>query len=154
MPRLIWVFAGRTCHFVGFVMRWLRRKYLYNEALSLRTRTAWSGPLPTEPLTGVKDFVNSKDPDYRLSRCGLHYCYMPGKFQIFIRQEKMSLRIHAKFADTDNSAHQHNINMDFTLHWYTLQYSVNSASRQWSSRKHAYIILLPLTLLLYSKNWG
>ena len=24
MPRLIWVFAGRTCHFVGFVMRWLK----------------------------------------------------------------------------------------------------------------------------------
>ena len=23
MPRLIWVFAGRTCHFVGFLMRWL-----------------------------------------------------------------------------------------------------------------------------------
>ena len=23
MPRLIWVFVGRTCHFVGFVMRWL-----------------------------------------------------------------------------------------------------------------------------------
>ena len=23
MPRLIWVFAGRTRHFVGFVMRWL-----------------------------------------------------------------------------------------------------------------------------------
>ena len=23
MPRLIWVFAGRTCHFVGFVMPWL-----------------------------------------------------------------------------------------------------------------------------------
>ena len=23
MPRLIRVFAGRTCHFVGFVMRWL-----------------------------------------------------------------------------------------------------------------------------------
>ena len=20
MPRLIWVFAGRTCHFIGFVM--------------------------------------------------------------------------------------------------------------------------------------
>ena len=26
MPRLIWVFAGRTCHFVGFVMR--RLSYL------------------------------------------------------------------------------------------------------------------------------
>ena len=23
MPRLIWVFAGRTCYFVGFVVRWL-----------------------------------------------------------------------------------------------------------------------------------
>ena len=23
VPRLIWVFAWRTCHFVGFVMRWL-----------------------------------------------------------------------------------------------------------------------------------
>ena len=23
MPRLIWVFAGRACHFVGFIMRWL-----------------------------------------------------------------------------------------------------------------------------------
>ena len=23
MPRLIWVFAGWTCHFVGFIMRWL-----------------------------------------------------------------------------------------------------------------------------------
>ena len=23
MPKLIWVFARRTCHFVGFVMRWL-----------------------------------------------------------------------------------------------------------------------------------
>ena len=27
MPRLIWVFAGRTCHFVGFVMR--RLCYVY-----------------------------------------------------------------------------------------------------------------------------
>ena len=25
MPRLIWVLAGRTCHFVGFVMRWIKR---------------------------------------------------------------------------------------------------------------------------------
>ena len=28
MPRLIWVFAGRTCHFVGFVLHWLI--YLWN----------------------------------------------------------------------------------------------------------------------------
>ena len=31
MPRLIRVFAGRTCHFVGFVMRWLQYKLQYNE---------------------------------------------------------------------------------------------------------------------------
>ena len=33
MPRLIWIFAGRTCHFVGFVMQWLTWKkhvqYIY-----------------------------------------------------------------------------------------------------------------------------
>ena len=27
MPRLIWVFAGRTCHFVGFVMRQLKWRW-------------------------------------------------------------------------------------------------------------------------------
>ena len=26
-PRLIWVFAGCRCHFVGFVMRWLQLKH-------------------------------------------------------------------------------------------------------------------------------
>ena len=31
MPRLIWVFAGRTCHFVGFVMRRLKcQKWLFH----------------------------------------------------------------------------------------------------------------------------
>ena len=31
MPRLIWVFAGRPCHFDGFVMRWLI--ILYNSVI-------------------------------------------------------------------------------------------------------------------------
>ena len=31
MPRLIWVFAGRTCHFVGFIMRRLNFGYDENE---------------------------------------------------------------------------------------------------------------------------
>ena len=30
MPRLIWLFAGRTCHFVGFDMRRLKRKIIKN----------------------------------------------------------------------------------------------------------------------------
>ena len=39
MPRLIWVFAGRTCHFVGFVMR--RLKDLWSTSLfSLKKYTA------------------------------------------------------------------------------------------------------------------
>ena len=29
MPRLIWVFAGRTCHFVGFVTMRLKRHHTY-----------------------------------------------------------------------------------------------------------------------------
>ena len=33
MPRLIWVFAGRTCHLVGFVMR--RLKCLYEHSIAV-----------------------------------------------------------------------------------------------------------------------
>ena len=49
MPRLIWVFAGRTCHFVGFVTHWLKleewaiisEKGHHNKAMC--TCTIWSG---------------------------------------------------------------------------------------------------------------
>ena len=34
MPSLIWVFAGRTCHFVGFVMRRLKQAFLCNKSLN------------------------------------------------------------------------------------------------------------------------
>ena len=34
MPRLIPVFAGRTCYFVGFVMRRLNVFYFYSNALT------------------------------------------------------------------------------------------------------------------------
>ena len=33
MPRLILVFAGRTCHFVGFVMGWLNYVCQHNFAI-------------------------------------------------------------------------------------------------------------------------
>ena len=36
MPRLIWVFAGRTCHFVGFVMR--RLNYLFAVVMIIHKR--------------------------------------------------------------------------------------------------------------------
>ena len=41
MPRLIWVFAGCTCHFVGFVVRWLKwlwRTYWRRELVKIRER--------------------------------------------------------------------------------------------------------------------
>ena len=43
MPRLIWVFAGRTCHFVGFVMTWLKWKEIheYINYLKIIIRTIW-----------------------------------------------------------------------------------------------------------------
>ena len=33
MPRLIWVFAGRTCHYVGFVMRRLKLSSKYTHLI-------------------------------------------------------------------------------------------------------------------------
>ena len=33
IPRLIWVFAGRTCHFVGFVMRQLKSWIKYQNQI-------------------------------------------------------------------------------------------------------------------------
>ena len=37
MPRLIWVFAGRTCHFVGFVMLRLSYKLLLRPVAHIQT---------------------------------------------------------------------------------------------------------------------
>ena len=34
MPKLIWVFVGRTCHFVGLVMRWLIYSYYSTKTCS------------------------------------------------------------------------------------------------------------------------
>ena len=47
MPRLIWAFAGRTCHFVGFVMRRLNYSDFYSEALhfeenKLQAKIIWA----------------------------------------------------------------------------------------------------------------
>ena len=61
MPRLIWVFAERTCHFVGFVMRWLI-SFLWN----LSTCKFWQithelNPCPAEP--GYTQPLQIVDPD-------------------------------------------------------------------------------------------
>ena len=38
MPRLIWVFAGRTCHFVGFVMLQLKCEDTCNKEVQSHTK--------------------------------------------------------------------------------------------------------------------
>ena len=42
MLRLIWVFAGCTCHFVGFVMCWLIRKFRVNTIMCISDKSAFS----------------------------------------------------------------------------------------------------------------
>ena len=39
MPRLIWVYAGRTGHFVGFVMRWLISDEMHSDTIAVRRLT-------------------------------------------------------------------------------------------------------------------
>ena len=52
MPRLIWVFAGRKGHFVGFVMRWLTfRKCILIFASSLRNKPHFWRPGSLAQLT-------------------------------------------------------------------------------------------------------
>ena len=41
MPRLIWVFAGGTCHFVGFVTRWLICKLSLTLWLQKSLKLSW-----------------------------------------------------------------------------------------------------------------
>ena len=43
MPRLIWVFAGRTCHFVAFVMRWLIWYFIWRRPIAIHIQTIFPG---------------------------------------------------------------------------------------------------------------
>ena len=63
MPRLIWVFAGRTCHFVGFIMRWLI--WRITNWIMLRSLFSWTGSyylslVTRKPVFGICDQVRLK----------------------------------------------------------------------------------------------
>ena len=60
MPRLIWVFAGRTCHLVGFVMR--RLKYLYEHSIAVIKLSLCIRPVWSESLLCVQWVAN--DPNF------------------------------------------------------------------------------------------
>ena len=50
MPRLIWVFAGRTCHFICFVMKWLI--YVLRLLIQCTQKRLQTSALWAEPETG------------------------------------------------------------------------------------------------------
>ena len=64
MPRLIWVFAGRTFHFVGFVMRWIISAFIFE----------WSPPEVYHIRTGIPKQTLDPDqtPQNAASNQGLH----------------------------------------------------------------------------------
>ena len=59
VPRLIWVFAGRTCHCAGFVMRWLKSSDIYSSSCALlrieprHEKTCLQGFRPGKTQTGL-----------------------------------------------------------------------------------------------------
>ena len=54
MPRLIWVFAGRKCHFVGFVIRWLMYRF---QSCWMQRLSGWHSL--------SKDDFNRRDSEYQ-----------------------------------------------------------------------------------------
>ena len=66
MPRLIWVFAGRTCHFVGFVMMRLILFLLPNNGNSMRI----NGPKNSTIKTMYRK--TPKNSDTRNNYCSYH----------------------------------------------------------------------------------
>ena len=58
MPRLIWVFAGRTYHFVGFVVLWLTcfSPMFLTEHRAVSQCYHLAGPYPMPCYTGFNDF--------------------------------------------------------------------------------------------------
>ena len=48
MPRLIWVFAGRICHFEGFVKRWLKYNWSYTGKATITGHSLFEAPKEEE----------------------------------------------------------------------------------------------------------
>ena len=69
MPRLIWVFAGRTCHFVGFVMR--RLISCCNVAKLWKCK----GAIKTEAITRIWNYQIRPTNNIRTSKWRTTGCY-------------------------------------------------------------------------------
>ena len=57
MPRLIWVFAGRICHFVGFVMRRLICCLSVENLQRSFFTHSWSGPWAIRPIVPILHYT-------------------------------------------------------------------------------------------------
>ena len=82
MYRLTWVFPGCTCHFVGFVMRWLR--------CFLVKRNALSGVLKS--LKDVTRKYSNTLHDYSDCSCRSE-CFHPNKSS-YIASDKLIIALH------------------------------------------------------------
>ena len=63
MPRLIWIFAGRTCHFVGFVVRWLINvihSHLYKSIFTGFTDWHWNRFISTTCVTPIPHITHAR----------------------------------------------------------------------------------------------
>ena len=66
MPRLIWVFAGRTCHFVGFVT--MQLKYIWYVSHQVQLHTDLERKLPW----GILDMVDKCEQKHYPNKCSAH----------------------------------------------------------------------------------
>ena len=73
MPRLIWVFAGHTCHYVGFVTRWLR--YINKILSKWRRHAGWFASI-------LLPYETKLNPKFRRSSCNIQWrhCYFHSCF--------------------------------------------------------------------------
>ena len=63
MPRLIWVFAGRTCHFVGFVMRWFIFFPINRFCLNISEDVSFQSKLDDASMKTATDELNENVKD-------------------------------------------------------------------------------------------
>ena len=100
MPRLIWVFAGRRDHFVGFVMRWIKYGCNYS-----RIWTIWLCHRVMHPKD-VEDIANSQSAASGAVWSGFIMCFArpvnwqyQGSLRCLMKSALFCLSWHSSFTE-------------------------------------------------------
>ena len=89
MPRLIWVFAGRTCHFVGFVTRWFN--YNYQSRLQVRLLRLYTNSEVKETKVWSRWYMDYRNEFYF---CGFYRCVNSGEsLTIWVKPKGLYVRL-------------------------------------------------------------